>query len=127
MFATIPVLRSIGHLAKKLIPTLTIALAFLSTTTAHANNPPTIQSFAIDYLGGGWWELYGVVSDEDPEYCEVFFTGLLDGYSVDVSSNGEFDLIVQVPSGVSGVVEASALDPEYEWSDTASDYLDSNN
>jgi hypothetical protein len=106
-----------------LFSVLSALFVLMSTSVASANDVPVIQSFAVGYLGDGWWGLYGTVEDEDPDYCEVFFSGVLEGYSVDVSSNGEFSLILQLPYGTSGIVDANALDPEYEWSDTVSDQI----
>ena len=51
----------------------------------------------------------------------VYFFGFLNGYSVDVSSNGDFGFLVYVPNGTSGVFEAIAVDSEYELSDPAYD------
>jgi len=88
---------------------------------AFANLPPSIVSLGTIQVDIYWWGIYGTVSDEDPGTCMVYFFGFLNGYSVDVSSNGDFGFLVYVPNGTSGVFEAIAVDSEYELSDPAYD------
>lgn len=94
-----------------------------SPQAARADDAPNITFFGAGHLFGDWWHLYGTIDDESPDMCEIYFSGLLDGYSVDVSSNGEFSLVLEIPFGQSGLVGATALDVEYQWSDTAWDYI----
>jgi hypothetical protein len=91
--------------------------------TAQANDPPVLADFVIVEIGYGLWVAYGYVVDEDPDTCRVDLGGVLEGYSCDVSSSGDFSLLMDLPPGMAGVIPAIASDSDYEWSNTAYDYL----
>lgn len=91
--------------------------------TARANDPPVLADFVIVEIGYGMWVAYGVVLDEDPDTCRVDLGGVLDGYSCDVSSTGDFSLLMDLPPGMAGLIPAVASDAYWEVSNTAYDYL----
>ncbi|MDZ4685363.1 MAG: hypothetical protein SH850_09750 [Planctomycetaceae bacterium] len=109
-----------------LIVALCALLSATAPAQADANEPPVILDFAFEWLGGDFWVIYGFVEDEDPDTCRVDFYGDLLGYSCDVSSNGEFSLLLELPIGVGGVIPAYALDAEESISQPAYDYLANN-
>ncbi|HUQ68122.1 MAG TPA: hypothetical protein VM165_01280 [Planctomycetaceae bacterium] len=106
---------------------LVVALCALLTATAparaDANEPPVILDYSFEWLGGEFWVVYGFVDDEDPDTCRVDFGGDLIGYSCDVSSNGEFSLLLELPPGMGGSVPAIALDAGELMSTAAYDWL----
>jgi len=106
---------------------LLVALCALLTSAApaqaDANEPPVLSNYAFEWLGGEFWVVYGYVEDEDPDTCLVEFGGDLEGYSCDVSSNGEFALLLELPPGMGGLVPAYALDAGELRSDVVYDWL----
>ena len=72
--------------------------------------PPELLSFTAT-LSGNWWLLSGRVSDDwPPSGCHVFFDGILEGYSAQVSPDGSFVFSTVHYPGMYEIVNAVARD-----------------
>lgn len=68
---------------------------------------PTLTSFSVEHIDGGWVRLFGTVSAADPAGIAIEFGGLFEGESTTTDDLGNFSLQVPYP-GSSGFVTATA-------------------
>jgi len=90
------------------------------------NQPPVIATLDACRSTGNVWVFEGVVEDEEPEHCIVYFTGLpsLEGLTVPVDINGRYCLVVELAPGEEGTVLAIAYDSEGLASEVAEVLVD---
>lgn len=90
---------------------------------AQANDAPDLLSFSTINLGDGAWLLWGSVRDESPETCRIDFGGDLQGLYCVADSNGDYQMVVDIPYGTGGWVPATAVDSEGRTSDSAYEFV----
>jgi hypothetical protein len=88
-----------------------------------ADDPPELLSFSIMHIVDDYWLLYGEVDDELPEYCDIFFGGVLEGCETTAEYDGTFSYVVELPPSLVGPVSAQAFDIRDHLSNTLYDYL----
>jgi hypothetical protein len=89
----------------------------------QANDAPALLNFSTINLGDGFWLLWGSVLDESPESCRIDFGGDLQGLSCVADSNGDYQMVVDIPYGTGGWVPATAVDSEGLPSDPTYDFV----
>jgi len=95
----------------------------MTPATASPDNPPELLSFSIVHVVDDYWLLYGEVNDELPEYCIVFFGGVLEGYGTCADADGTFSYCIEIPPSVVGYVSAQAFDIRDQLSDELYDHV----
>lgn len=86
-------------------------------TPVRAGNPPDIQSFHIEWMGGEYYYFYGYVLDEDPDDMTILYGGCMDGFSSEVGPYGTWGSCFFC-YGLSGFCYAITQDIEGQWSNT---------
>ena len=79
------------------------------------SDAPTMLSFDVSLVDGGWVRLAGQISDNDPAGAIVYFGGLFENEIATCDPGGYFVWYVSDP-GYSGFVSAYAVDLDYNMS-----------
>lgn len=83
---------------------------------------PTLLTFDIMHVDGGFVRLFGTLSDDDPGMVNVMFGDLFEGTNALSDSLGNFETYVPHP-GYGGTVTARGMDGDGNWSNTMTQIL----
>jgi hypothetical protein len=89
--------------------------ALLSFGEGESTDAPTMLTFDVAYVDGGWIRLAGQISDNDPAGAIVYFGGLFENEIATCDPAGYFVWYVSDP-GYPGFVSAYAVDLDYNMS-----------
>ncbi|WP_437230690.1 hypothetical protein SH661x_002095 [Planctomicrobium sp. SH661] len=102
-------------------------ISSMSANTARADDeidlPPHITYFSWYNPMGNYFVFYGYVADEIPYGCIVAFSGLLDNCYTSVDYDGFFYLVIELPDGTMGNVDAIAVDHIFQVSQPAGTWV----